>query len=156
MSTISSDKKWLVFDLDQTLIDFEQKLLIKSDVLAILEELHRSEEYELAIASFNDSATEILEELGLRHLFSVISSGIKENDGTHHKYSFSKIDNLLEVMCWGQIQNSNQMVFLDDNVVNCNHAINHLKIPSIIINNISGVSIQDIYLALDILDGKTT
>ena len=106
--------KILIFDLDETLVSsFTGKLLISEAVLQILKELADSPDYILTIASFNDSAHEILEDLGIQHLFSHVSAGFKKPDQKIHSFPMSKIDNVQKILdCLKELP-ENRFVFFD-------------------------------------------
>ena len=146
--------KILIFDLDETLVSsFTGKLLISEAVLQILKELADSPDYILTIASFNDSAHEILEDLGIQHLFSHVSAGFKKPDQKIHSFPMSKIDNVQEILDRLKELPENRFVFFDNELVNCNHVKGYHRIPTILINSNTGVTLKDIYLGLDYLDG---
>lgn len=149
-------RKLIIFDLDDTLVSHWDNLLIKEDTLAVLKELYLSSNYILGIASFNESAQEILKEYHIDYLFTYYSCGTLENKEKLHPYSWSKIDNVLEIMRQANISDPRDVVFLDNEPVNCRQVINVLKVPSIIVNGQKGITILDMYMALDFLEGKMT
>ena len=147
-------KKWLILDLDETLIDWDANLLINNEVLNRLIELHETQHYGLALASFNDSATEILQHLQIDRLFSIISGGIKPHNYDIHTYSFSKVDNILEIMRTTGQFNPDDYVFLDNEYINCLHVSKYLGVPHVEINPATGITMFNIDQALDYLDKK--
>ena len=140
-----------IFDLDETLIDEDEKLIVSTDALNLLKELYNTGEYEYGIASFNNYTEDILELLNIKYLFKYISSGILLPDRDIHPYTYSKIDNVIHIMNISGREYEN-IIFFDNNLDNCKHIRDYLKIPYIHVKG--GVNYKNITESLDIVDSK--
>jgi phosphoglycolate phosphatase-like HAD superfamily hydrolase len=142
-----------IFDLDGTLIDENENLIISLDALSLLKDMKSTGEYEFGIASFNVYTQEILEKLEIKNLFKYISCGILLPNKEIHPYNYSKIDNLLYILdrCEKEYKN---IVFFDNNLENCKHVRDYLKIPYVCIRNDKGLNYSNVLEGLDIIDYK--